>query len=197
MLTFTKITQFPGLVEPFGPDPATQFRWYQHLSTPVRFRIDRQLAIALIASGPLYTFPPNFGAHNEDRWHQPLSEPVRTKPRLSAALNPFYFSEPFSLTNNVSSQESRWHFPWSEPIRLTFKKSIFAAQQKAWTGPDRYLPTANVTAIMAATETEDDIALASINVYNPQPVALIGVQTRVSIVEIAVDMSPVAISEGQ
>lgn len=90
--------------------------FHQSWSEPVRVKINKQLAIALIVSGLTFTFPQTFTEQvTESRWHQPWSEPVRVKPRLHAALNPYYFAEPLSLTNVATKI---WHQPLSEPVRV-------------------------------------------------------------------------------
>jgi hypothetical protein len=50
---------------------------------------------------------------SEDQWHQPWSEPVRTKPALNAALQ----STSVGPLQPIVSTEDRWHEPWSEPVR--------------------------------------------------------------------------------
>lgn len=53
-----------------------------------------------------------------DKWFQWLSDPVRQKPGLLAALQRPFTTDPFALTQPESVTESRWHQPWSEPVRL-------------------------------------------------------------------------------
>ncbi len=58
----------------------------------------------------------------ESKWHQPFSEPARSKiaPQLAVALiaSGLAYVEAAPFTETVS--ESRWHQPWSEPVRRRF-----------------------------------------------------------------------------
>ena len=60
----------------------------------------------------------------ESRWHQPWSEPVRTR-RFNAALQSVY-TAPTTVVFKEEVTEDRWHQPWSEPVR---KKPTVAFQQ--------------------------------------------------------------------
>src|SRR5262249_51802762 len=56
----------------------------------------------------------------EAKWHQPWSEPVRSRiaPRLAVALiaSGLVYVEAAPFAESVT--ESRWHQPWSEPVRV-------------------------------------------------------------------------------
>lgn len=137
-----------------SPGAVTMDMWYPQLSEPVRNRLKAH-RVALSASGAIYVqanFVP-FG------WIYPLSEPVRSKRWKSAAYYSAWFMDRFIPTGPGN-------FPWfqalSEPKR--FKRGLLARYQKSFFGPDRLLPTPNVTMTMAATETNSDEALFALNV---------------------------------
>ncbi len=179
----------PGRLE-----SARHFPW----SEPVRVSISPRLAVALGASGGLWapslTFPSIFFESNR---HFPWAEPVRLKPGLRPHLDPFYFAEPFSLSVPESVTESRWHYAWSEPIRFTFKPKMRPGEFPSFFAPPRLLPNPNVTAVMAATETNSDVAIFDINVYTSATPTTSLSGANVSVVEISQEIGPVSVREGQ
>jgi hypothetical protein len=76
--------QYPTLQEPVltdaqRPEQVTESRWHQPWSEPVRFKINKQLAIALAASG-LFFVPQQAGeVIFVDKWINHWREPVRFK----------------------------------------------------------------------------------------------------------------------
>jgi hypothetical protein len=66
----------------------------------------------------------------EDKWHEPWSEPVRSRiaPQLAVALiaSGLAYVEAAPFAETVT--ESRWHQPWSEPVRVK-PRLIDGAQQ--------------------------------------------------------------------
>lgn len=114
-------------------------------------------------------------------WFAPLSEPVRVKPALRAALQRFYTNDPRFIPDTGASLEG-WYNWFNEPVRL--KPGLIAALQQVFIYHPRILPTPNVTATMDAPETNGDMALFSVKVYSvvpPTPVAT----ARVSVIETA------------
>lgn len=121
-------TQYQVLASPVleGGETLTfniESRWHQPWSEPVRFNINRQLAVALIVSGltaPILT-QDQLTEKFESRWHQTWSEPVRVSinPRLAVALANSGLTAPVPPVEiYVQGLEPPWHFPWSEPKRF-------------------------------------------------------------------------------
>lgn len=172
--------------------------WHQAWTLPVRVRISPRLAVALGASGGLWspslTFPSLFFESNR---HFPWSEPVRQKPGLRAGLQQFYISEPFGMLAPEATTESRWHYRWEEPqqIRVTFKPPLRTGEYPFFFAPPRLLPNPDLTAVMAATETNNDVAMFDLNVYTPVPGSASLSGAKVSIVEEGVPEDSVSIRE--
>ncbi len=142
-----------------APEPVVEAKYHQNWSEPVREKIARGLAIALIASGatvpPVAPFPE---AVQEAKWHQPWSEPVRIRPALPSGEQqvlafdpgPFtpplgwfrWFAEPSRVKAGLGAAaqpfEARpawpdikvsWFAWWSEPVVKARPRLIEAAQQ--------------------------------------------------------------------
>jgi hypothetical protein len=79
-----------------------------------------QTAVAALAGQPV----------TESRWHQPFSEPVRSRiaPQLAVALiaSGLAYVEAPPFAEKVT--QDRWHQPWSEPVRTRW---LPPAQQRA------------------------------------------------------------------
>lgn len=164
-----------------GAETTAEDKWGFPWATPVRFKLEPRAAIALMASGAFQSnwLPTIF----EGSWHYPWSQPVKEPLRLSTPNQRFFFAEPFSLTGNDTTIEAKWHYAWPEPIRLSYRQSIRLGSQQAYTGPDRILPTPDVTATMSAFEINSDIFLGAINVYDSGGTTSSNQGARVSITE--------------
>jgi len=110
---------YPSLQAPvlatgqFG-ESVTEDRWHQPFSEPRRFARAPGMAIALLASGQFFAplSIPNFNA--VEIW-RPWSEPVRSRPGLSALLQRT-LSQTHAPPYPEAVSEDRWHQPLSEPI---------------------------------------------------------------------------------
>jgi hypothetical protein len=104
-------------------EPTFESKYHQGWSEPVRERIARGLAIALIASGatvpPIAPFPE---AVHEAKYHQPWVEPVRARPALPAVEQHVFAFDPGPFTSPLD-----WLRWLAEPIRV--KPGLGAAAQ--------------------------------------------------------------------
>jgi|ERR1035437_4080392 hypothetical protein len=149
--------------------------WYANLSAPVRTKIG-------LGSQLQQSFTTDTSVLPEQRqleWFAWLNEPVKLKRGLGAWLQ-----QADSLQVPVIPPI---HFPaefqWlSEPVR--FKPGLGTWLQQFLAYHPRLLPNPNVTAIMAAKETNNDIALFGIQVYSSVTPAANAVLANVSITEI-------------
>jgi hypothetical protein len=129
-----------------------------------------------------------FPNQNESLWHYAWSEPVRIKPGLKPYLQQFFATDPRWIPD--PSTYIGWWAPLRDPVRL--KPGLRASLQHYFEAPPRLLPTPNVTAVMHATEINNDIANIFLNVYTATPVAGPPI---VSIVEVGVPNSPTSLRE--
>jgi len=113
-------------------------------------------------------------------WFRPLSEPVRVKAGLRTGDQSFFSFDPVQL----GAMEIPWYSPFSIPVRV--KPGLKPSLQQYFAQPPRVLPTANVTAVMAATETNSDVAQFAINVYTGGGTTVPGQGAQVSIEEIPI-----------
>lgn len=156
-----------------GSIPGFESTWHQQWSEPVRVRINPRLAIALIASGlfaPVLNPNSQITQNFESRWHYAWSEPVRLKRGTHPGLQSFsaFIDSPvFQLDARIVR-----YLPLSEPVWP--KKGLKQQLQQTLAMPPRLLPTPNVIARMAATETNRDIALFGIDIGDnvPKPYVL-------------------------
>ena len=93
-------------------------------------------------------------------WFGPLSEPVRLKKGLRAPYHPS-FTMDTDFTPRATTFLS-WYAPYSDPVRLPI--GLKAPHQADFFAPPRALPTPDVTVILDATETNNDVALIGINI---------------------------------
>lgn len=174
-------TQFQVRAQPpLGIQPGASYEspWHQPWSLPVRVPIDKRRAVALAASGPFAPILADNQTHPVD-WIYGYSIPVRKKPGLSAALQ--QVNALYTPVQPLSSQIPGWLAPFSMPRR--FKRGLRADEQQFLAYHPRFLPPANVTARLAVTEVNRDVALIGIVVYNTM--ASTGVdRVSVSITEI-------------
>lgn len=162
--------------------PTFESAWHQPWSEPVRFKVAPGKRAALMASGP---FAPVLNPDTqivtffESRWHQPWSEPKRFRRALHPSRNPFVGSF-FDITPNPGNMLQGWYQSFRDPRWP--KKGLRAHLQQTAVQPNRYLPVANITATMAATETNSDTASFAITTTGtPTGVA---VSVAVSITEL-------------
>lgn len=158
----------------FNPQPFVSFGWFGNLTLPVRQRPRNPAA--------LYpTFQPGFKPEVAYSWRANLSEPVRFKKGLRAPYHPPFVFPPGILPNPTGFIQG-WYTPYSEPKR--FKRGLGGHYQQFLAYHPRMLPTPNVTAIMAALETNSDIALFAIHVVSSNEPDTAAVAAAVSIEEI-------------
>lgn len=179
--------------EPSGqtqPESVTYDRWGFAWSEPsVKGKIGLRASLQqTLAWNPNITFPE---AITEDRWHQPWSEPpVKHKLGLNPALQQFDPLQVPVLPPSFSFLVGyNW---WSEPVKLPIGLKAWHQQFLAY--HPRLLPTPNVTATLAATETGQDTALIGINVTDSTASTTAGEGARVSLRETAPDGDDAAVS---
>lgn len=180
----------PYLQQAFTGDPSPfptsrNMGWYGWLSEPVR---QKPGLLAALQQFDALQAPVVPQVASFIPWYAPFADPVRLKPGLLAANQAFFFYGPeFPEDLDVD-----WYHPFSEPKR--FKPGLRADLQQFFAYHPRILPNPDVTATMAATETNADVFLGAINVYNGGGTTP-GQGAKVSIVEIGPDNDPVSIEE--
>jgi len=100
----------------FAPvKPTVSFGWNEpsSWSDPVRLKRGLGSALQQAAITPEISQEQVF----EDKWHQPLSIPVRLKPRLITGAQQFLALDPFPIPRVGETTEASWHYRWSEPVR--------------------------------------------------------------------------------
>lgn len=120
-------------------------------------------------------------------WYVPFSEPVRLKRGIPSIEQHYFEFEP----EPPEFLDIPWYGRLSEPVR--FKPGLRAHLQQALAQPPRILPTPNVTATMAATETDTDVFLGAINVYSGGSANIPGQGANVSLEEVQIPNDPVSI----
>ncbi len=162
-----------------NPTTVTPFAWFAELSKPQK--LDKPGLAA--SQQPFFTIDPEvIPLGRLTTWFAPLSEPVRLPARLPegeqqfTALNPLprvsfswfgWLPEPVRVPARLPEDEQQfaaWTFAPSqisigwfkmleEPVRLPprFRDSL----RQFYVGPDRLLPTPNITATFSAIETKD------------------------------------------
>jgi len=149
--------------------------WYQPWSEPVRLKPGLKSYLQQFAAQDLDFIP-----HPEDfleGWYSPLSDPVRIKVGLRAANQEFFFYE----EEFPGDMDIDWWRPLTEPVRLPV--GLKAPYQQFLAYHPRLLPNPDVTGTLDATETNADVFLAAINVYNGGSTDTSGGQASVSVVE--------------
>lgn len=130
------IQQYQAKTEPVlvEAEAITESRWHQPWSEPVRYAIAPLLAIALIASGPVFPVQQQGEEITSDKWFAWLSEPVREKPGLRASLQQSFTIDPVAFTLPESAIPiDRWLIALAEPIRLDLRINLRASLQQAAT----------------------------------------------------------------
>lgn len=155
-------------------------RWHQPWSEPVRFKKGIPAYLQQTDSLQVPVQPP---ASKLIQWYAPLTEPVRIKPRLPTPEQPFFYFEP----EPPIAMAMPWYGWLSEPVRYPAGLKVWL--QRFFEAPPRLLPTPNVTATLAATEINTDVALFGIQVYNPITPVSPATTANVSIHEVKVEDS--------
>lgn len=160
-------------------------RWHYPWSEPVRFLINPRLRIAEIVSGafaPVLNPDTQIVQFFESRWHYPWSEPKRFRSGPHPSRIPFG-STFFDNTPNPSNQLQGWYQEFRGPVWP--KKGLRAYLQHTLEYHPRYLPPANVTAILAAVSIEgNDDAEFDVWAYDTPPVPVDLTAVNVSVTEI-------------
>jgi len=168
-----------------GAKPEVSFAYYNWLSEPVRLPVGIAYYLQRDFTGDTQLVPP---AANIIGWFIPLADPVRLPVGLKAWLQ-----RDFTIDTEFIPQEfeGAWYVPLSEPVRLPI--GLRAWLQHYWEGPNRLLPPVDITATMAATETNTDTALFGIYVTATPVTPSAGATTaNVSISEIPVENNAAA-----
>jgi len=165
----------PVFVQTIEPGASNAAPWIYPWSTPVRFKTS-----VLAGDQPFFSYGDqkpvvSFSYYN---W---LSEPVRQKPGLGAWLQD-YDSLKTPIIPSGANQIEGWYIWLTEPVRQPVGLRAWLQQFLAY--HPRILPPSNVTAVMSAKETNNDVALFGINVYSSITPTINAVLANVSIVEI-------------
>lgn len=96
-------------------------------------------------------------------FYAPFGLPVWSR-KMHASRVPYLFLDPFPRQNPIPY----WYYAWSEPVRE--RVGLRSIYQLSFVSPPRVLPTPDVTVVINATETNNDVALFGVVVYdNPGP----------------------------
>lgn len=173
---------FASFVNPTPQQDENEARWHYPWSEPVRTRP------GLSAAEQQFLFYPSLPILRDISWFAPFSDPVRQKIGLAAFLQQFdSLQTPVVPPPSTLLLGFNW---WSEPVREM--PGLKTQLQAFLFAPPRLLPTPDVTATMAATETNEDVALFGVYVYNPATPSTAGPAIRTSVIEIPQDRGSVA-----
>lgn len=134
------------------PTPSTSIQipvssWFKPFNEPVRVPVRLQTGAQKDFFYGSVKPAVSFAYYN---W---LTEPVRQKPGLRASLQQFAAQDTVFIPTPAKFEEG-W-FSWlSEPVRLPI--GLKAWLQQTLAHPPRLLPTPTVTAVLSATETNND-----------------------------------------
>lgn len=155
-------------------------KWGYQWTDPVRKKRGLQSSLQHFYTTDVSPIPTSRGMP----WFRGLDTPVRTKPGLRAQLQQtFAFDAKWIIPPDAGIQG--WFRPLERPLRR--KPGLSAALQAAFFYEPRLLPNPNVTMTMAATETNRDIALFALNVYNASGGTTGALSANVSIVEVPIN----------
>ena len=163
---------------PTEAETVTESRWHYPWSEPVRVKPGLNSALQQYFTGDPIPFPTVSGMG----WFAPLADPVRIKIGLRADLQQFFTAD--SELPPTPAEYLIGYNWWSEPVRLPIGLKAWLQQTTAM--PPRLLPTPTVFATMDAVETNTDVALFGINVYNSVTPPTSGQGAKVSITEVPV-----------
>jgi len=159
--------------EQINPD-----KWFAPLSEPVRQPVGLKSHLQQFFTGDTQ----QIASSAVPSWFAPLSEPVRLKVGLRTDLQQTFTTDTVFIFSPFTLMP--YFAPLSEPVRLPV--GLRVQYQKEYFGPDRLLPNPDVTATMAATETNLDVFLAAINVYDSGGSVSSNQGAKVSIAEVQV-----------
>lgn len=166
--------------EPFGETQAEavlESKFHFPWTEPVRIKPGLKASLQLAFTADTNTFPTNVGMG----WYAPFPMPVRLPKGLKFYLQRYdtqdsvFVFNPFRLIP--------YFMALSEPLRP--KPGLKAYLQQTAAYHPRILPNPNVTLVLAATETNNDVALFGLDVYNSSGTVTSGEGARVSIIEVA------------
>lgn len=146
---------------PFSPDiepgATNAAPWIYPWSEPVRFR-----SAIRVPNQPFFAYG-NQKPEVSFSYYNWLTTPVRLKRGIGSHLQQF---DPLQVPVQPSGATllQGWYNWFSEPVRQP--KGLKPWLQQFFTAPPRYLPPAQVTMTLAATEINSDVALIGINVYS-------------------------------
>lgn len=187
---------YPSIQSPVLPPSLTaetvmESKWHQPWSDPFQTIWKswiRQAAIARITSGPI-TPPTGIPIPTWDKWGYQWQDPghVRLDTRKGLPVVEqralFFILDIFEINLYL-----RGWFNWlNEPVRK--KPGLRADLQHYFEAPPRILPTPNVIVTMAATETNLDVFLGAINVYDGGGSTASNQGAKVSVTETSPDNS--------
>ncbi len=159
----------------FYPLPYVNYGWPQWLSEPVRIKPGLNAALQQTTTGDTTQIP----ISRIYPWYSPFNEPVRLKVGLRADLQQWYSQDVPGPP--LSAQIMGYFQPMSLPF---FSPWLKAAHLPFYTGPDRLLPTPTITVTMLAPETNSDVALFGVLVYDSVTPTTNSQIANVSIIEI-------------
>jgi hypothetical protein len=148
--------------------PIVSFGFYGWLSEPVKQKPGLRTELQQTTTADTTVIPTS----RMPNWLYPWSEPVRQKPGLRAGLQQVTTTPP---TYPILSRLIQWFKPFDEPVR---EKRGFRAWLQQFYTVDTKPIAAQVQLVLNATETNKDVALFGIVVYNK------AVDCKVSIKEI-------------
>ena len=152
-------------------------KWIYPWSEPVWPKRGLQASLQRDFTVDTNTFPAGVGMG----WYAPLGEPKRLKLGLEAGLQRFT-SLDFTVVPPPALSLQGWYNWFGEPVWP--QKGLKSYLQQTIAYHPRLLPNPDVTMVMAATETNNDVALFGINVYNASGTVTSGEGARVSIIEV-------------
>ncbi len=178
---------FTGDTEPIPT--SRNMAWFANLSGPVREKIGLKPGLQQFFTGDPAAIPASRGM----AWFANFTEPVREKVGTKAALQQAFTAD-WEFVPGTGEALDGWYVWYSEPVRALAGLKPYLQQYIAY--HPRILPNPNVTGTMNAIETNADVAIFAINVYNSGSTASSGQGARVSIVEVpASGGDPVSIRE--
>ena len=179
-MPFSRQFQYQAFTEPVPEFAVFEDKWHSPWSEPSVKKKSGPRA----CDQPFLAFHPN--PIISIGWFEAFSEPVRQKPRLHPALQPFlaYRDNPTTVT------PFSWFAPLSDPVR--FKRGLRASLQQFLASPSRLLPTPTLFGTLSALETKDSF-LAGVSAWNRATSAEIGiVDTGFPAAEIGIAVPTVA-----
>lgn len=150
--------------------------WFDWLSEPVRIKPGLKTHLQQAFTGDTIAIPASRGMG----WFAPLVDPVK----LPIGLK-FYLQRDYTIDTDIVPLAAKligW-FQWlREPVRVLEGLKTHLQQFLAY--HPRILPNPDVTAVMAATETNTDEFLGVVNVYNTPAPSTNGPGAAVSVIEV-------------